>query len=442
MAEDTGVGKDSIEFHPGQKHVGYWTVGERRLWSLVMFLGLVVLSATRMSLPVTIVDISQDLAWDKQTCGIVLSSFYWGYLLTQVVGGWMSDQHGGERVLWVAGFIWSLVDIFTPYIAHVSTVLVISARIVVGLSQGVHYPALLCLLTHRVHARERSFYYGLISTGASLGTVALGSLGSLFLSSHEWPLVFVLLGVCGIAWALLLRSVSHSNHTESKSGHSVPRSYTSVPWRKILSSPAVLAAFLVHFCDNVFLHNLMSWAPTYFHDSFPDIQGSAWIYNSLPWLAVALGSLGGGWAVRWMTTSRGMSMTVARKAIVAVNLGGQGLFLFIMALLEHREMGFTTAIALIVLACCCHGLMVVGPTMNLTDLTPDHVGAVFGLTNTFGALPGAFGVSLTGYILHSTSSWSTVFCLMAGINVPGLVVYLLFGSAKKLQLNNGDVHQA
>lgn len=429
---------------PGQRK--HWSASERRWWSLVLFLGLMVLSATRMSLPVSIVEMSRELLWDKQTCGLVLSSFYWGYFLTQVLGGWMSDRYGGEHILCLAGIVWSLVDVATPYIAYASTLLVIVARFVVGLSQGVHYPALLSLLTHRIHAKERSFYYGLINTGASLGTVALGSLGSLFLSSHKWPRVFVFLGICGVGWTLLLRwttTSSESHHKETRSRLLMRYgSYETVPWKTILSSPPVLAAFVVHFCDNVFLHNLMSWAPTYFHDVFPDRRDQAWLYNSLPWLAVALGSVAGGCIVRWMTTSQRHSMTVTRKVVITINLGGQGVFLFVMALLDHSGVKFTTAIALIVLACWCHGLMVVGPTMNLTDLTPDHVGAVFGLTNTFGSLPGAFGVSMTGYVLQWSSSWSTVFGVMAGVNLPGLIAYLLFGSAKRVLVSSGDIHQA
>jgi len=49
---------------------------------------------------------------------------------------------------------------------------------------------------------------------------------------------------------------------------------------------------------------------------------------------------------------------------------------------------------------------------------------------------GIFGVSLTGYILQSTSSWPLVFSLMAVINFVGTLTFLAFGSGKKLQLDS------
>ncbi|UYV76318.1 hypothetical protein LAZ67_14000008, partial [Cordylochernes scorpioides] len=46
--------------------------------------------------------------------GVVLASFFWGYALTQVIGGYLSDRVGGARVLAWAAVAWSLVTLTTP----------------------------------------------------------------------------------------------------------------------------------------------------------------------------------------------------------------------------------------------------------------------------------------------------------------------------------------
>lgn len=52
----------------GVVHSSYWDRREQRVWGMVLFVGLVMLYATRMSVPVTIVAIAQEMDWDKRMC--------------------------------------------------------------------------------------------------------------------------------------------------------------------------------------------------------------------------------------------------------------------------------------------------------------------------------------------------------------------------------------
>lgn len=38
-----------------------------------------------------------EFDWNSQTKGLVLSSFFYGYLLTQLPGGWLAAKIGGNR---------------------------------------------------------------------------------------------------------------------------------------------------------------------------------------------------------------------------------------------------------------------------------------------------------------------------------------------------------
>lgn len=77
------------------------------------FLGLFNVYALRVNLSVAIVAMTenrtihhddgslsyaQDFPWDSKQKGLVLSSFFYGYLLTQIAGGVLAAKIGGNLV--------------------------------------------------------------------------------------------------------------------------------------------------------------------------------------------------------------------------------------------------------------------------------------------------------------------------------------------------------
>lgn len=57
---------------------------EKRLWFLTLFLGTCMLYSTRTSMPLLLPAVASELKWSKTESGTVLSSFFWGYTVTQV----------------------------------------------------------------------------------------------------------------------------------------------------------------------------------------------------------------------------------------------------------------------------------------------------------------------------------------------------------------------
>jgi len=75
----------------------------------------------------------------------VLSCFFWGYTLTQFLGGYLADRVGGDVVLPIAACVWSMITFWTPQIAYLSTdkyvtlhMLIIS-RVFLGVFQGRYF---------------------------------------------------------------------------------------------------------------------------------------------------------------------------------------------------------------------------------------------------------------------------------------------------------------
>lgn len=298
-----------------------WSRGEKRLWFATLWLGTCMLYSTRTTMPLLVPAVAAELRWSKTDSGTVLSSFFWGYTLTQVLGGYFSDRIGGQRVIYYAAIAWSLVTLLMPDILLAAPKswpyaipMIVTVRILNGACQGVHFPSMSSMTTQNLCAAERTSFFSLLMSGSAAGTLLTGIMGSFILDYFGWQFVFRIIGALGLAWALTMRyytmsaerrrivqvSLPHRLCTNNRallggSGSSSGGSSgsllsggdhgdDSVPWLRLFRRPSFWACVLAHACQNNCFFVLLSWLPTYFHDEFPQAEG--WVVNMVPWLAL------------------------------------------------------------------------------------------------------------------------------------------------------------
>ena len=64
--------------------------------------------------------------------GLVLGSFFYGYLLTQIPGGWIATRFGGKHVFGTGVLVTSVLTLITPQMAEISLWALITVRIIIG----------------------------------------------------------------------------------------------------------------------------------------------------------------------------------------------------------------------------------------------------------------------------------------------------------------------
>jgi ACS family sodium-dependent inorganic phosphate cotransporter len=80
----------------------------------------------------------------------------------------------------------------------------------------------------------------------------------------------------------------------------------------------------------------------------------------------------------------------------------------------------------------CHRSNLFSHTLHAPPPPPLHPGALLGITNTAGAIPGVLGVTAAGYLLDATNSWAlALFYPTALCQLFGAVFYTLFASSEK-----------
>jgi ACS family sodium-dependent inorganic phosphate cotransporter len=87
------------------------------------------------------VSYDQYFNWNSQQKGLVLSSFFYGYITTQFIGGLVAAKIGGNRIFGIGIGMTAILTLLTPLAAKQNFYVLLAVRIIEGVFEGV------CLLT-------------------------------------------------------------------------------------------------------------------------------------------------------------------------------------------------------------------------------------------------------------------------------------------------------
>ncbi|XP_062247169.1 voltage-gated purine nucleotide uniporter SLC17A9-like [Platichthys flesus] len=406
-------------------------------WTLMLFVGSCLLYCARMAMPICAVSMATAFKWSKIESGLVLGGFFWGYCFTQILGGHASDRVGGERVLFISTGLWALITALTPLLAQLSShtlALMTLARILMGLLQGVFFPSLASICSQRVVEADRGFLMSTMHSGSYLGTLLAGGMGSIMLDQYGWPSMFYSIGFLSSLWAFLVWQCFLKGEVIPKPLEAQYRRSHQTKWNlshmlRLFKKPPVWSMFFAHMCAASTSNTLLSWLPTYFKESFPD--AADWAYNVIPWLVAIPSALSGAY-ISDILINQGYSRSSVRKIMQFCAMGGSSVF--VLLLTGEAFTSFTSALIFVSVAVGLSTFTSCGVSVNVQDLTPSCAGAFFGFMNMLGAFMGVVLVSLSGYLIEVTLSWASVFSLISLVNITGLVVFLLFGDARRVDL--------
>ncbi|XP_028667556.1 solute carrier family 17 member 9-like isoform X2 [Erpetoichthys calabaricus] len=403
----------------------FWSRPVARIWTLVLLIGTCLLYCARVAMPICAVAMADQFKWSKKESGIALGSFFWGYCLTQVLGGYISDRVGGEKVLLLSATAWGCLTAFTPMIAHISSVPLLSltlSRFLTGLLQGVHFPSLASLFSQKVRENERAFISSTVGTGSQFGTLVIGGAGSLLLEWYGWESVFYFSGFLSVVWAFflwkhLLQGQGPIISLETLGSSSVQSKNTKVPWNKLFKKAPVWAVIIAHLCTGSTFFVLLSWLPTFFKDCFPDSKG--WVFNVVPWLVAIPSSLFGGYLSDHLI-SLGFDIAAVRKLMQFFAMGVSSFFTLLLCRTTTFSMAITLVAATMGLQTFSHS----GVSVNVQDLAPSCAGYLYGVVLVY----------FSGYLIDTTGSWASVFTLVSVLNLLGLFTFLVFAEARRVDI--------
>ncbi|GFH26674.1 MFS domain-containing protein, partial [Haematococcus lacustris] len=415
------------------------------------FVAFILCNMDRVNMAVAILPMREQFGWSTATVGLVQSSFFMGYLVTQIFGGIWADRYGGKLVLGFGVLWWSAATALTPWAAQAGLPVLLFTRAVMGIGEGVAMPAMNNMLSRWVPVKERSRSLALVYSGMFLGSaigLCLSPKASLLwmIVSLGWPSVFWSFGSLGIVWAAVWKFLASSNPAKCPLTSSQERSYilantlgadsiapgahsppsTSVTTKAASGAVAVWAIIVCHFCHNWGTFILLTWMPTYYNQVLGlDLTKSA-VLSVLPWLTMALMSNVGGWLAD-SAVERGVSVTTVRKVMQSIGFLGPALFLSQLSGVQS----VTAAVLCMMGAQGCDAFSQSGLYSNHQDIAPRFAGVLLGLSNTAGVLAGVLGSLATGFILQH-GSWEQVWQVAIALYLVGTLVWNTWASGERI----------
>ncbi|XP_026143119.1 vesicular glutamate transporter 3-like [Carassius auratus] len=384
--------------------------------------------------------------WDPETVGLIHGSFFWGYIVTQIPGGFISNKLAANRVFGAAIFLTSVLNMFIPSAARVHYGCVMFVRILQGLVEGVTYPACHGMWSKWAPPLERSRLATTSFCGSYAGAVIAMPLAGVLVQYVGWPSVFYIYGVFGIIWYsfwLLLAynspaihptiSEEEKTYIETSIGEGANLMSATekfkTPWREFFTSMPVYAIIVANFCRSWTFYLLLISQPAYFEEVFGFPISKVGILSAVPHMVMTIIVPIGGQLADFLRSRKILSTTAVRKIMNCGGFGMEATLLLVVGFSHTR----TVAISFLILAVGFSGFAISGFNVNHLDIAPRYASILMGISNGVGTLSGMVCPLIVGALTkHKTRlEWQHVFVIASMVHYTGVIFYAIFASGEK-----------
>ncbi|XP_070199239.1 vesicular glutamate transporter 1-like [Littorina saxatilis] len=389
-----------------------------------------------------------EFSWTPETIGVVDSSFFWGYIITQIPGGYLASRLPANRLFGLAIGISSFLNLLLPGAADVHYMMVISVRVLQGLVEGVTYPACHGIWRHWAPPLERSKLATISFCGSYAGAVLGMPLSAVCTRYLGWQSGFYVFGVMGVIWSVIwyfyswekpachpFISEAERIYIEDSIGDTgPPAKAATTPWLAFFTSLPVYAIMVANFCRSWTFYLLIISQPAYFEEVFGFNIDASGILSALPHLVMAIIVPIGGQIADYLRRNI-TTTTVVRKIF---NCGGFGMeAVFLLGVGFARDTA--TSIVCLTIAVGFSGFAISGFNVNHLDIAPRYASILMGLSNSVGTLSGMLcpivvqSITKESRTQHELAAgqWQTVFLIASLIHFAGVIFYAIFASGEQ-----------
>ena len=212
--------------------------------------------------PVSLGKIEKRFDWTDEQQGLILGAFFYGYITTQLLGGYLADRFGAKILFGGGVACTAILTIVTEPVASWGFGWMVALRVVEGIGEGVTFPAISSFWGKWAPPNERASLAGMSFSGAQFGTVLSMPLSGLLCHSLGWPVMFYIFGSISCVWVVLWFWIAEDTPEKYTSMDPIELRYIkeqlpsttapkkAVPWINIWCSLPFWGLLVTHVCYN------------------------------------------------------------------------------------------------------------------------------------------------------------------------------------------------
>ncbi|GBP33624.1 Putative inorganic phosphate cotransporter [Eumeta japonica] len=426
--------------------------------------------------------------WDEETQGVILSAFYYGYIVTHLPGGILAERFGGKYSLGLGVLSTAFFTLLTPWtVATGGATGLIVLRVLEGLGEGTTFPALNALLARWAPVSERGRMGSLVFGGAQIGNIAGTFLSGLVMGeAGDWQSVFYLFGGLGIVCmpyvplrvrggpnTIFSRSLGQSavrhapprlmprltlqrlrtlkgvikdsilcyndpeshpfisdqerKYLEEALGSSRSIHTTAIPWKAITTSVPLWALVCAQIGHDYGYFTMVTDLPKYMTGVLKfDIHRTGTL-AALPYVIMWISSIAFGWLCDKLVKKQYVTITNARKTFTTLASIGPGIC---MILASYSGCDAQTVVILFTAAMGLMGAFYPGMKVNALDLSSNYAGTIMAIVNGIGAITGIIAPYLVGLLTPDSTllQWRLVFWITLVVFIVTNLVFVAWAS--------------
>ena len=390
-----------------------------------------------------------QFSWGKETQGLVLSSFYVGYYLSQVPASLASVSLSATRLLTVNLLLVSMCQVLAVFATRLSLGWLLVERALTGFFVGFLFAPSWALAGKWSPGKEKIFLSSIAASGIMLGNTLtyVLSAGTCELDLQGgWPFEFYTLAIMGVLLALIFHILVADSPFISKLIPQEELTYVSedipdadasstcelsrIPFKAVMTSRPFWATIVSQIGGDWMLYAMVSIGPLYLKEVLQMTDTELNLLTGIPYILPFPCVFLAGSLCNHIVAKDVLTNTQVRKLNDAIaKLVPASVVLCLTYLPENSVL----AVAFLnSLATAALGFSSLSFNGNLVDLAPAWAGLLAGIAQ-FGSVWVSFVVPVVfNYITagRTREEWRLAFFITAVIQVMTLTFYCFFASGE------------
>jgi sugar phosphate permease len=393
----------------------------------LLYIGFCVSYVDRAAISISMATIGKEFSLNASEMGVVLSTFFIGYALMQLPGGWLADRFGSKRVIIIAIGFWSLFTVLTGLAWSLSSIVII--RLLFGLGEGAFPCATLKGIAENFSRIERPKVTTLLLSSNYIGNALSPIIVAPLLLYFGWRNMFYAIGIGGIVYVVVywfaVRRPAGDEPCEAVKEKDEQVQKNKVGMMTLLKIPLMWQLVVCWFCLSIVNKGLDSWMPIYLLTVRHLDLKSLGLLTPLPFIAGGIATAIGGWVMVRLFSGK-------EKYLLILSAGLTTVFLYFMYKAE-------TVMMLIAFQSLAYFFkaFVLATTMALPmKMFPGSiVGSATGMINLGGQSGGFVAPVIMGLLISAFgNSYDVAFEFLIGAACLSVVAAMTIKSGKALEI--------